>query len=90
MVFTDLLWSLFLTYFYEKNVINYLDEEIHGKEPTWEEQEIERLKKKIEKLENKLEDKECCIEMAVEYINKHPVNACHNLLNILEEKNESN
>ena len=30
-VFTDLLWSLFLTYFYEKNVINYLDEEIHGK-----------------------------------------------------------
>ena len=72
------------------NPYDLSDEEIWGKEPTWEEQEIERLKKKIEELECKLEDKECCIEMAVEYINKHPVNACHNLLNILEVKNESN
>ena len=70
------------------NPYDLSDEEIWGKEPTWEEQEIERLKKKIEELENKLEDKECCIEMAVDYINKHPVDACHNLLNILEVKNE--
>lgn len=50
------------------NDLYLTDEEIHGKEPTWEEQEIERLKKKIEELENKLEDKECCIEMALERI----------------------
>ena len=71
------------------NDLYLTDEDIHAlEEPTWEEQEIERLKKKIEELENKLEDKECCIEMAVDYINKHPVDACHNLLNILEVKNE--
>ncbi len=50
------------------NPYDLSDEEIWGKEPTWEEQEIERLKKKIEELENKLEDKECCIEMALERI----------------------
>ena len=50
------------------NPYDLSDEEIWGKEPTWEEQEIERLKKKIEELENKLEDKECCIEMAIEPI----------------------
>ena len=37
------------------------DEEIWGKEPTWEEQEIERLKKEIDKLEEQLEDVECHI-----------------------------
>ena len=52
------------------NDLYLTDEEIWGKEPTWEEQEIERLKKKIEELENKLEDKECCIEMAIEHIEK--------------------
>ncbi len=50
------------------NDLYLTDEEIHGKEPTWEEQKIERLKKKIEELECKLEDKECCIEMAIEHI----------------------
>ena len=50
------------------NPYDLSDEEIWGKEPTWEEQEIERLKKKIKKLENKLEDKECCIEMALDKI----------------------
>ena len=38
------------------NPYDLSDEEIWGKEPTWEEQEIERLKKKIEQLENRLED----------------------------------
>ena len=37
-------------------------------------QENERLKAKIDK--------------ANEYINKHPVNACHNLLNILQNGSE--
>lgn len=50
------------------NPYDLSDEEIWGKEPTWEEQEIGRLKKKIEELECKLEDKECCIEMALERI----------------------
>lgn len=40
------------------------DEEIHGKEPTWEEKEIEKLKKKIELLEEKLEDTLCKITVA--------------------------
>lgn len=37
------------------NPYDLSDEEIHGKEPTWEEQEIERLKKEIEKLEEENE-----------------------------------
>ena len=43
------------------NPYDLSDEEIYGGEPTWEEQEIERLKEKIIKLEDKLEEKECCI-----------------------------
>ena len=50
------------------NPYDLSDEEIYGGEPTWEEQEIERLKEKIIKLEDKLEEKECCIEMAIERI----------------------
>lgn len=50
------------------NPYDLSDEEIYGGEPTWEEQEIEKLKKKIEELEDKLEEKECCIEMAIERI----------------------
>lgn len=49
------------------------DEEIWGKEPTWEEQEVERLKKKVLQLEEKLEDAECTIEMANKYIKEHTV-----------------
>ena len=50
------------------NPYDLSDEEIWGKEPTWEEQEIERLKKKIEELGCKLEDKECIIEMAIDFV----------------------
>lgn len=50
------------------NPYDLSDEELYGGEPTWEEQEIERLKKKIIELEDKLEEKECCIEMAIEKI----------------------
>ena len=37
------------------NPYNLSDEEIYGKEPTWEEQEIERLKKENEKLKEENE-----------------------------------
>lgn len=50
------------------NPYDLSDEEIYGGEPTWEEQEIERLKEKIIKLEDKLEEKECCIKMALDKI----------------------
>jgi len=66
------------------------DEEIWGKEPTREEQEIERLKKKIEELENKLEDKECIIEMTIDFVKSFeyyiPEDDKPELLKILEDK----
>ena len=37
------------------NELYLTDEEIHGKEPTWEEREIERLKEENSNLEEKLE-----------------------------------
>lgn len=44
------------------------DEEIHGKEPTWQEQEIEKLKNKIEKLEFQNESLTDTINLAKEKI----------------------
>ena len=55
------------------NPYDLSDEEIWGKEPTWEEREIEKLKKKIEQLEDQLEDAECTIEQATKYIKEHVV-----------------
>ena len=55
------------------NDLYLTDEEIWGKEPTWEEQEIDRLKKKIEQLEDRLEDKECIIKMAKEYLHNYSI-----------------
>ena len=72
------------------NSYDLSDEEIWGKEPTWEEQEIERLKKKIEELENKLEDKECIIEMAIDFVKSFeyyiPEDDKSELLKILGDK----
>lgn len=51
------------------NDLYLTDKDIHAlDEPTWEEREIERLKKKNKELEDKLEEKECCIKMALERI----------------------
>lgn len=72
------------------NPYDLSDEEIYGGEPTWEELEIEKLKGMIRELEDKLEDKECIIEMAIDYIEKHPVNACHDILSILQKGSENN
>ncbi|MBR0471726.1 MAG: hypothetical protein IJI98_03390 [Methanosphaera sp.] len=55
------------------NPYDLSDEELYGKELTWEEQEIEKLKKIIEKLEDKLEAKENIIEMAINFINKYDI-----------------
>lgn len=50
------------------NPYDLSDEELYGGEPTLEEQEIERLKKKIEKLEEENETLKDCIKTAVERI----------------------
>lgn len=55
------------------NPYDLSDEELYGGEPTWEQREIEELKNKIEKLEEKLEDADCKIKMAVECINNFSV-----------------
>jgi predicted RNase H-like nuclease (RuvC/YqgF family) len=45
------------------NDLYLTDEEIHGKEPTWEKQEIERLKEENSKLKLKIEELEQDIRM---------------------------
>lgn len=45
------------------NDLYLTDEDIHGKEPTWEEKEIEKLKEENSKLKLKIEELEQDIRM---------------------------
>ena len=50
------------------------------------ENQIIMLKQQNQMITHLGEDYKSRCEKAVEYINKHPVDACHNLLNILQIK----
>ena len=47
------------------NPYDLSDEEIWGKEPTWEEQEIERLKEENNRLREKLEDVDSYVKFLI-------------------------